>query len=330
MSTPSSQPSTSPSGQNLAHRTPATLVPGFTSRPGSARNALFFLLVIVSIFVFWKPLRTLVDYSTRGGHQYDHYSHTLLIPFVSLGLVFFERRKIFKTVQYSLTIGPALLLVGVLLNWPALRALLPLGAEELLSTKILGLVLFWIGGFILCYGTPAFQAGMFALLFLLLSVPIPGSILDKPLTAVQYGSTEVCSLIFSLSGVPVFRHGTMFSLPDISVEVAKICSGIHSTLALFIVSLLAGHLFLSSAWRKVVLVLFTLPIVCITNGSRIAGLTLLAVYVDPSFMHGSLHQGGGAGFFLAATAILLGGLGLLRKGEKKIRQRGKEISSSGD
>jgi exosortase len=229
-----------------------------------------------------------------------------------------------------LGIGPALLLVGVFLNWPALKALPPLGTEELLSTKILGLVLFWIGGFILCYGTPAFQAGMFALLFLLLTVPIPGFILDKPMMAVQYGSAEVSALVFNLSGVPVLRQGTIFSLPNISIEVAKICSGIHSTLALFIVSLLAGHLFLSSAWKKVVLVLFTLPIVCLTNGLRIAGLTLLTEYVDPSFMHGSLHQEGGVFFFLAAMAVLLGVLWPLRKGEEKIHHRDKETSSSGD
>jgi exosortase len=279
------------------------------------RNVHFLLLVIASFFIFGNPLKTLFDYSMRGEHQYDQYSHTLLIPFVALGLLLFERKRVFRTVQYSLGIGAALLLGGVLVGWPALRFLPSLGAEELLSIQVLGLVLFWIGGFVLCYGTRALQTGVFPLMFLFLTVPIPGEILDKPVTTVQYGSTYFCSLVFSLLGVPFLRQGTVFSLPNISIEVAKECSGIHSTLALVIVSLLAGHLYLSSIWKKVVLVLMAIPIVCISNGLRIAGLTLLSVYVNPEFLYGNLHRKGGIGFFLVAMALLFGVVWLLRKGE---------------
>jgi exosortase len=318
-----------PSGQSPDTEASVTPGAGITSTLGSARNVLFLFVVAVSISLFWTPLRTLLDYSMRGGHQYDQYSHTMLIPFVSLALILFERRRIFKTAGYGFGVGAAFLVVGIILGWPAQWALRQLGIEESLSAKILGLVIFWMAGFILCYGTQAFRAGLFPLLFLLLTVPIPRTILDKPLTAVQYGSTEVCSLIFSLVGVPVFRQGTVFSLPNISIEVAKECSGIHSTLALFIVSLLAGHLFLSSGWKKFVLVLFTLPIVCVTNGLRIAILTLLAVYVDASFLYGNLHRVGGIGFFLVAIALLFGILWLLRKGEHPANLRGGSAQSGG-
>jgi len=318
-----------PSGQSPDTKASVTPGAGITSTLVSARNVLFLCVVAVSISLFWTPLRTLLDYSMRGGHQYDQYSHTMLIPFVSLGLMFFERRRIFKTVGYGFGVGAALLVVGIILSWPAQRALPQLGIEESLSAKILGLVVFWMAGFILCYGTRAFRTGLFPLLFLLLTVPIPSTILDKPVTAVQYGSTEVCSLIFSLVGVPVFRQGTVLSLPNISIEVAKECSGIHSTLALFIVSLLAGHFFLSSSWKKVALVLFTLPIVCVTNGLRIALLTLLAVYVDASFLYGNLHRSGGIGFFLVAIALLFGILWLLRRGEHPTSLREDSAQSGG-
>jgi len=141
----------------------------------------------------------------------------------------------------------------------------------------------------------------------------------------------VCSLVFSLVGVPVLRNGLVFSLANTSIEVAKECSGIHSTLAILIISLIAGHLFLPSVWKKVVLVLFTLPIVCATNGLRIAGLTLLAEYVDASFLHGSLHHEGGMGFFLLALLLLFAILQLLRIGQGRMshgqgpRERGPVI-----
>ena len=52
----------------------------------------------------------------------------------------------------------------------------------------------------------------------------------------------------------------------------------------------------------------------ITNGVRIAGLTLLAEYVDRSFLYGNLHHEGGMGFFLMALLFLALVLGVLRRG----------------
>jgi len=259
------------------------------------------------------PLRTLLDYSLRAGnHDYDKYSHTLLIPFISVVLVFLERKRIFASVQYGFRMGVLLLFAGLIVNAAGMWGLNPLGAENSLSVRVLGMVVFWIAAFVLCYGIRAFRAGAFPLLFLLLAVPIPNPLIEVPLSAVRYGSTEICSLIFNLSGVPFLRNGFDFVLSTITIEVAKECSGIHSTLALLIVSLVAGHLFLTSLGKKVLLVLFALPIVCVTNGLRIAGLTLLSVYVDPRFMYSNLHREGGVGFFALALVLLFALLRLLQ------------------
>lgn len=318
-----------PPGQDPTRQAEATSIAGYAARLGSPRNLLFLFTVIVSVVVFWTPLSTLVDYSLRRGHEYDRYSHIILIPFISIVLGFLDRRRIFTGVQYGLRLGVGLLLVGLTLSLCAGWAQGQLGAENSLALKVLALVVFWIAGFILCYGTPAFRAGMFTLLFLLLTVPIPGPLLDKPLVAVQHGSTEVCSLIFTLAGVPFFRNGFVFSLPAVTIEVAKECSGIHSTLALFIVSLLAGHFFLPPVWKKVVLLLFVLPVVCLSNGLRIAGLTLLAAYVDPGFLYGSLHRNGGVGFFLVGVVLLSAVLHLLMRGRGAGRLELKRPESAG-
>jgi len=291
----------------------------------SPRNVLFLFFAIVSLFVFRAPLTTLLDYSQRAQHRYDKYSHTLLIPLITMALVLLERRRIFKSVQYSFRIGVILLLLGLTVKAYAGRAINPLGEENGLSISILGLVIFWSAAFILCYGTRAYRAGAFPLLFLLLTVPIPDLLLGAPLWAVRYESTEVCSLIFKLAGIPFVQNGFEFVLPTITIEVAEQCGGIHATLALFIASLVAGHLFLPSIWKKVLLILFVFPIVSITNGIRIAALTLLTVYVDPRFMHGSLHRQGGIVFFMLALLCLLAGLRLLQWGQRVKKSRG-EVS----
>jgi len=282
----------------------------------SPRNLLFLFFAILSLFVFRAPLTTLLDYSQRAQHQYDKYSHTLLIPLITMALVLLERRRIFKSVEYSLRMGVILLLLALTVRANAGRVIHQLGEENGLSISILGLVIFWSAAFILCYGTRAYRAAAFPLLFLLLTVPIPDLLLEAPLWAVRYESTQVCSLIFKLAGIPFVQNGFEFVLPSITIEVVEQCGGIHATLALFIASLVAGHLFLPSIWKKILLILFVFPIVSITNGVRIAALTLLTIYVDPRFMHGSLHRQGGAFFFLLALLSMFAGLRLLQRGQR--------------
>jgi exosortase/archaeosortase family protein len=109
-----------------------------------------------------------------------------------------------------------------------------------------------------------------------------------------------------------------FELPGVAIEVAKECSGIRSTLALLITSIMAGYLFLESGWNRIILVLSIFPLTILKNAFRIITLSLLAVYMDKSWLTGSfLHQSGGIFFFLLALAILFPVFLLLRKTEKK-------------
>jgi exosortase/archaeosortase family protein len=81
-------------------------------------------------------------------------------------------------------------------------------------------------------------------------------------------------------------------------------------------SLLIGHVVLGSAWKQAVLTLATLPLVIVKNGIRIVTLSLLSIYVDPSFLTGSLHRQGGIVFFLIALVLLVPILWLLQTSER--------------
>jgi exosortase len=287
----------------------------------SARNALFLFLVFVSLLVFLTPLKSILESPLWGLDEEARYTYLLVVPFVSLALVWLERRMVFSVVQYRVGAGVLLLTAGVCLRPFAAETQNLLGIDDSLSIAVLGLVTFWIGSFILCYGIRAFRAGAFPLLLLLLAVPPPDFLFEKLIVAVQYGSTEVCSFIFSLCRVPVLRDGLVFSLPDVTIRVARECSGIHSTLAIILVSLIAAHLFLRVAWKKTLLVLLAVPIVCLSNGVRIAALTLLAQYVNREFLFGRLHHHGGVVFFALALLLLYALLLLLSKETRRFVDR---------
>jgi exosortase len=267
---------------------------------------------------FWAPLRALMQLALTS----DTYSHILLIPFISLFLLWMERERLFKTVQPNHLFAGALLCLGVLVGAFARRAALISPDGDWLTLAILGfLCLIW-AGFLFFYGTSVFKNALFPLLFLLLMVPLPGFLLDRFIEWLQVGSADVAELIFRMSGTPVLREGLIFVLPQVSIEVAKECSGIRSTQALLIVCLLAGYLLLRTNWRRSALLVAAVPVLIIKNGVRIATLTLLAIHVDPSFLTGRLHHEGGFVFFALGMLILLPLLWWFQKSEAARPRRG--------
>src|SRR5262249_31824199 len=122
----------------------------------------------------------------------------------------------------------------------------------------------------------------------------------------RLGSADAVYWLFHVAGVPVLRQGLVFTANGASVEVTGDCSGINAFLDLLICSILAGHLYLRSPWKKFFLVAIVLPLAILKNGLRIFVLTSLAGYVDPDVLDGPLHRYGGIPlFFLALLAMFL-------------------------
>ncbi|MEN6466973.1 MAG: exosortase/archaeosortase family protein, partial [Syntrophaceae bacterium] len=130
-------------------------------------------------------------------------------------------------------------------------------------------------------------------------------------------STEFTELLFVATGTSYIRDGFVFHLPGLSIEVAKQCSGIRSGLALFITSILDGHMFLRTRWKIVFLVLLTIPLTMFKNGIRIATLSILSIHVDPRIIQSSLHRDGGIPFFIVALCLMAPVLFWLRRGDIK-------------
>jgi exosortase len=271
------------------------------------RYAICFWLL--SLVPFWQLLRNLASLS----FQDENSSHILVIPFISAGLIFLRRKRIFGVSNSGARLGILLLLATALL-WYCLKAsLFPLDNSARLSLAASLMVLGWIAGFILFYGTSAFREASFPLLFLLLIVPLPAAALAHTVSILQKGSAETCYVLFRLLRIPVIRHGFLFSLPGVDIEIAQECSGIHSGLSLFITGLLAAHVFLPSAWKKFGFVLCVFPIAIFKNAVRIVTISWLGIHVNPEFFHGRLHRQGGLPFGVLALAILAVLLWLLRQ-----------------
>jgi len=280
------------------------------------RHLVFLLFLVGSALVFWMPVRRLISFSLT----YDYGSHIIFIVPVSAYLIYGKRHEVFSKVHSDFLAGSGLLLAGVLLRWMA-EGYTPSLQGNSFPLVILALIIIWMSGFMFCYGTSAFRAASFPLLFLLLLLPIPEFLIDKIIFLLQAGSAGVAYWLLRLLQVPVFKQGFVLQLPTLSIEVAKQCSGIRSSLGLLITTLLVGEFALRSVWRRSLFTFSTLPILILKNGFRIVSVCLLSIYVDRGFLHGWLHTSGGIVFYLLGLAILVPILTALRKPEERNDER---------
>ena len=277
------------------------------------RSLSFLLVFLVLLVPFWQPLSLLFRLSLQS----DRYTHIIFVPFISLCVFYFERKAILPKARYAPRIGIPVLAFGLILFWLLKQhpSSTETGSLFLLMPSI---ILIWGAGFLLCYGAQSLRAAVFPVCFLLLMVPIPVGVLNQITVGLQKGSADLSYLLFKISGIPVFRQGLRFSLPGVEIEIAEQCSGIRSSLALLITSILAGHLFLRSWWSKGLLVLFTIPVVILKNSVRIVTISALGVYVNRAFLYGNLHRRGGLLFALVAVLMLVPALLVLQRAERRL------------
>ena len=293
------------------------------------RNGLFVAFSIMGLGLFFGPLRELIGLS----FHIALYSHVALIPLVSFYFMYLNRRAIFSDLAYSYQIGIPMVAAAALFYFIGKYYLGGLSQNDYLSFMMFGAVTWFAGSFVLCFGTHAFREGAFPLLFLIFMVPLPTLVLEPFIRLLLTGSAHAVHGILKLTGVPFMREGFVFSLAGIDVEVAKQCSGIRSSLALLITSIVAGRLFLRTGWRRILLALSVFPITMFKNGLRVVTLSLLAAYVDKTFITNSwLHSSGGIPFFVVALVFLAPVLWFLRKSEKKSTMKLKQnvVEMDGD
>jgi exosortase C (VPDSG-CTERM-specific) len=274
--------------------------------------------VVVVCLLFLNPLLDLVRYAATS----DLYSHVLLVPFISLYLVWLKRKDQPRPMEGSPGLASILFLAGLsalIAFWMSNGQGAPLNRNDRLALLTFAFLTFIVGGCLAFLGQRVVRANLFAVGFLFLMIPLPTALVDLTNGLLQRSSAEVSYVLLRCVGIPVFKQGVVFDLPGIVIQVAEQCSGIHSTLVLFISSLLAGRYFLKSPWRRTVLTLAILPIGIVRNGLRIFLLAVLCVRVGPEMIHSPLHTYGGQPFFALSLALLIALLLVLRKSEQRKR-----------
>ena len=269
------------------------------------------------VVCFASTILQLLTFSLKS----DLYSYIVIIPVMSLGLVWLNRKSLPPPSVPNRLLAKCLFgagLIALASRWfPSLWGQEWSGFDELVLASLAFLLL--LAG--LCswfLGRRTIAALAYPLGLLVLMVPFPAWLANLAESFLQHASAMVAYQFFQFCGTPVYQIGTVaFQLPGITLNVAPQCSGLRSSMALFVTSLPAGFLFLRSPWKRVAFSLVAVPLGILRNGFRIFTIGELCVHVGPQMIDSYIHHTGGWIFFLLSLVPFFLILLLLAKVEPR-------------
>ena len=264
------------------------------SYTGHRRLLLGGLIVSGLAVLYWNVTWGLV----RVWSTDDNYSHGFLIPAIAAFLAW-ERRDRFLAAPLKPSLAGLIVVAGSILPFA-----LGTPGVGVFVTRI-SMVTAVAGVVLLLFGWSRLRTVVFPLAILLLMIPLPAAIFVQLESPLQIATSIFSGALIRAVDIPVIRDGNLLALGNVTLEVAKECSGMRSAISLATLGLVFGYVPDSRPWLRVLVALLTLPVVVIANGGRVAATAIAAHYYGPAAATGFFHDLCGWLAFAAAFAIML-------------------------
>ncbi|MCE9535793.1 MAG: VPLPA-CTERM-specific exosortase XrtD, partial [Nitrospirae bacterium] len=153
----------------------------------------------------------------------------------------------------------------------------------------------------------------FPLLYLLAAIPMPEFLQGELSNRIQLWSSALGIGCLQFIGVMAYREGNVIDLGPIQLQVVEACSGLRYLFPLTALTLLVAYLYRESLWKRVLLVLSSIPVSILLNGFRIGTIGLLVETYGKSAADGFSHFFEGWIFFVASLGLLCAEMWLLAR-----------------
>lgn len=260
-----------------------------------ARAAFKVAVVVLAFFYCYRAVfRTLVwQWMTD-----DAYSYGVLIPPIAayMAVRSWNARAV---VLRAAPVGGALLVLAGVAMLAVGRSFGVVDIQEIsLLPTIAGLVLAFGG-----YG--ALRRLWLPIAYLSLMMPVWGIVTDRLHLPFQLLSARLAAKLLHLAAVPVLLRGTFLDLPNITLEVARLCSGVNYLIGVAALSVPAAYLVFDDHLRRTLLLVTALSIAIFANAVRVALIGILLYYGLTTRVHGPGHVLQGLAVAIVGYAALL-------------------------
>ena len=262
---------------------------------------LSLVTLVLGIVAYWSGL---VEIVSRWNEQ-AAYSHGYIIPFIVLYILWERLPTLREAMNQPAWIG--LVIISI--------ALAGLIIGELSALYILlqySFILFLVGWAFVTIGD-ATRYIIVPLAMLLLVIPLPYIIEVALSSQLQLWSSTLGVEMIRAFNIPVFLEGNSIDLGDYQLQVVEACSGLNYLFPLMSLGLVIAYFYQAPLWKRLLLIVATIPITVLMNSLRIAIVGISVEYGGIQLAEGILHDFEGWVIFILCTGILLGLVWLLEK-----------------
>ncbi|MEQ1484717.1 VPLPA-CTERM-specific exosortase XrtD [Methyloglobulus sp.] len=251
---------------------------------------------------FWGGIEELIN---RWDKQ-EEYSHGYMLPFITLYFIWQKKNIIIQSEFSPSWWGLALIVVALVVFVIGEVSALFILTQYALITVILGLAL-------AIMGWPAIKPVLIPILLLVFAIPLP-YFLEANLSAnLQLLSSKLGVAFIRWCQIPVYLEGNVIDLGVYKLQVVEACSGLRYLFPLLSLGFICAYLFDVAFWKRVVLVLSTIPITILMNSFRIGMIGVLVDNWGIAMAEGFLHDFEGWIVFMACFGVLFIEMAILGK-----------------
>lgn len=234
----------------------------------------------------------------------DDFNYAYLIPLIIL-YILWEQRKEFSATPTSPTWwGLVPLFFGGFLYWIG-----ELSGEY--YSLYLSSFFLMIGILLLHLGWRKIRVIWFALFLVLTMFPPPHFIYNKISVFLKLVSSKIGVAIIQLAGLPAYREGNVIDLGFTQLQVVDACSGLRYLIPLIVLGLILAYFFNTVLWKRLIVVISTVPLSIFLNSVRIGLTGILSKFFGSEVAQGFFHDFSGWIIFIVSLAILLAEMWLL-------------------
>ncbi|MBF0235368.1 MAG: VPLPA-CTERM-specific exosortase XrtD [Desulfamplus sp.] len=258
-------------------------------------NTMLQVVILIGAFIaaYRVPISSLVNTWMTN----DDYSYGILIPFISFYLIWEKREQLRKVPVKTFWPVLPLLFLFVLVSLYGV-----LGSSGHVARPALPVLIFLFAMF--CFGIAMTRQILLPLIFFVFMIPLP-TILDRTIGVfLKSLSSELGGQMLRLLGYSVHVSGNIIDLGVTQLQVVDACSGLRFLFPLIALGIIYAYYFEKTLWKRILLVLSTIPIAIFSNVLRIAITGVLTYKFGTEMAEGFFHDFEGWVIFMAAFFFL--------------------------
>lgn len=264
-------------------------------------TAIFAIYTVIFSILYYSSFSVMIKWWSR-----DDYSYCYLIPFIVLYLMWERKDLFFHKPTLPDWKGLGILIFGILLFWIG-----ELGGE--FYTIYLSSWIILIGLCILNMGTAKQKTIFFPLCFILTMFPFPNFINNRITLYLKTISTKLGVMMMQAYGLSTYREGNVIDLGFTQLQVVDACSGLRYLFPMVVLSILIASFNPGRLWKRVFIVLSSIPLTIFSNSFRIALTGILSEKFGPKAVQGFFHDFEGWIIFMLTLVLLMLEIWILKK-----------------